>query len=164
MLKGLGQVVESSLLHGLDRRFHRAERGDHEDHLLRVPFLDGAEHLESAHARKHQIEDHEGMTLSLQLTEPFLGRADLRDVIPGLREEVGEDLLDHLLVIHQQDSGGGTRRHDSCLVHGRFFPADGGEYSEGARRTALRTESRRLPTKKSFMTIPANPSFSRVST
>ena len=67
--QGLGQKVPGAFLHRLHRLLHRRV-GRHDDHRGLWRCLPGvAEHVEAAHPREPQIQEHDGRSLGGELLD-----------------------------------------------------------------------------------------------
>ena len=105
-LERLEDVVVGALLHRLDRGLDRAEAGhDHGQHAEPLG-LDLLEQLQPRQPRHLEIGDHQIVRTQAQLGERLLAVLDGVDREAFEREEVGEDLADHALVVDDEDARG----------------------------------------------------------
>src|SRR6185436_662523 len=103
VLERLRDVVERPFAHRLDGALDRRVGGDHDHHLVRPALADLLEHLHAAHAGEHQVEEDEVDVLALQDLDRLLAGPRRDGPVPLLADEHGEDVLQNLLVVDDQD-------------------------------------------------------------
>ena len=103
VLERLGQVVEGALPHRLDRALDGGVGGDHDDDLVRVALADAAHDLPAVHVRQHQVEQHQVDLLLGEHGQRLLARGAADRVVPLLPDQGGEDVLQDLFVVDDED-------------------------------------------------------------
>ncbi len=103
-LERLHQVVVGAELHGVHRRLHRTEGGDHDHQGLRVVFFDVFEHLDAAHLRHLYVQKHQVVILGDEHFQGFFAAIGPRHEIARFLQPADEGLSDDQFIIDHQDS------------------------------------------------------------
>jgi hypothetical protein len=116
---GLRDVVEGALLQRAHGRFHRRERGDHDDGDVRVDAMDVFLQLHAVHAGHLDVEQRHVDALVLQRPQRFGRVAHGADLVPVLAEPVQERIAHGELVVDDENASG-------WRSHGWISPETGG--------------------------------------
>ena len=104
VLERLRDVVEGALLHGVDGALDRRERGDHHHHQVGVVLADLPEDLHAGEAGQHEVEQDEVDLLALEQGQRLLAGARHDRLVALLAHQRGEDVLEDLLVVDDEDA------------------------------------------------------------
>jgi hypothetical protein len=115
-LERLEDVVVRAILHRLDRALDRAEAGHDHGEDVDVLLGDLLEQLQPRHPRHLEVGDDEVVRADAQLDQRLLAVLHRADHVPLERQELREDLADHLLVVDDEDPRSlGRRRTDFTI-------------------------------------------------
>src|SRR5206468_1833797 len=85
MLEGLLEIVGGAGLHRFDRALDLAEARDDDDRGLRVPALEGSQHVDAVHVGQAKVEKDQVRAHIVRRLEPLFARAHPVDfdLVPG---------------------------------------------------------------------------------
>ena len=126
--------------------------GEHDDRDGRALRAQALADLEPVHARQHQVEHHEVELLLVEARERLAAVGGLHDLVAVALQREGEQRLDRLLVVDQQDAWGAighdrsgvedSARYPRAVLDVRVYRA---AFLPGARRAVRRGLLARRP-------------------
>jgi hypothetical protein len=120
VVEGLGQVVLGALLHGLDRDFLAAVRGDHHDRRLGTRLAARPQHVHAGDpAAQREVGDDQVVSRLAQLAQRVLAGVGQVDVVAVAPQQAAQRELDALLVLDDQDSCAHLRASALCACLGK---------------------------------------------
>ena len=94
-----------ALLHRSHGVLDRSIRRHHDDRPLGVLLLDGLEKLQAIAVRQHHVQDDKIGILFLDQCQSIPGARGEQGLVAGPAEETAENILNHRLVVHDNDPG-----------------------------------------------------------
>ena len=105
VLERLGDVVEGTMLHGLDGPVDRGVGGDHDDWQIRIGDADGPERVDAADAGQHDVQDHQiDSVVGVEHRERFFAAGGHGHVEAFAAKHRVEDVAKDFLVVNDQNS------------------------------------------------------------
>ena len=115
-LKGFGNKIIGSLLHGFDGGFDRCKTGDDDDQNFGVHGSDVSQHLHAVHAGHFQVQKHDADRFPGKDREPFITPAGLGNTTSHAGQDSLRSVPNTLFIVNDQHMRGLRAIPHGCLL------------------------------------------------